>query len=197
MRVAVLLCVLVLTGVLVSRAGAAPPCDVSFDGSAGTSWTDPDNWSTGSVPGAGQHVCVPAALTAVVDSGEQTIASLQAPGTVEVASILSLTDTSNDSAITTLRLNGGTVGGPADLDVTGALTWTGGTFAGTGTTRLRPGSTSSQSGFGTLAAGHTLVAAGTLRLIGSDNFDYLLLDAGSRLENSGILDLAAATTIAA
>ena len=197
MRVAVLLCMLALTGLLVSRAGAAPPCDVSFDGSAGTSWTEPDNWSTGAVPAAGQHVCVPAALTAVVDSGEQTIASLQAPGTVEVVSNLSLTDTSNDSSVTTLRLNGGTVGGPADLDVTGALTWTGGTFAGTGTTRLAAGSTSTQSGFGTIAAGHTLAAAGTLRLIASGGFDYVVLEAGARLENAGILDLAAATSIAA
>ncbi len=198
MRVVALLLVLALSGLVTSRAAAAaPPCGVSFDGSEGTSWTDPDNWSTAAVPGAGQHVCVPVGLTAVVDSGEQTIASLQAPGTVEVLSGLSLTDTANDSSIATLRVTGGTLGGPADLDVTGALTWKGGTLGGSGATRLAASSNSTQSGYVTIGAGHTLAVAGTLRLIASEDFNYVALEAAARLENSGVLELAAATPIGA
>ncbi|HUG09427.1 MAG TPA: LEPR-XLL domain-containing protein, partial [Opitutaceae bacterium] len=86
-------------------------------------WNVGANWSGGIAPGAGD--------TAVVSSGTVTISQ------GVVVSVAGFT------------FSGGTLNGAGQLNITGLITWTGGSMAGTGTTRIEAGGTYSFEGTNT------------------------------------------------
>ena len=52
---------LVLAALTSARGRAAPACTITWDGGGGTfSWHTATNWDTNVVPGASDHVCIPA-----------------------------------------------------------------------------------------------------------------------------------------
>jgi hypothetical protein len=81
--------------VLAPRAMAAT-CPVEFTGTFGTDWTTAANWSTGSVPTAGQDVCIsPSASSVQIEPGVAAkVASIDAHSIVfvEAGGSLTLTD---------------------------------------------------------------------------------------------------------
>jgi hypothetical protein len=76
-----------------------PPVVPTFTGGSG-SWTDPDNWSTGVVPGPTDAVVIPLGSAVVVDAADDVeIGSLTVDGEVRVEGRLTIND---DSVVTGL-----------------------------------------------------------------------------------------------
>jgi len=82
----------------------------TWNGTSGN-WSDAAKWSCGSAPGAGD--------TAIINSGVVTLDA--------------------DFTVHDLTLSGGTLQGDKNITVTGTLTWTGGSQAGTGATTIAAG----------------------------------------------------------
>jgi hypothetical protein len=110
------------------RAGAADSCSlagvVTWDGGAGTNdWLDGDNWSTNSVPTSSDHACINTApLGGFVDigSGSASVASVESTQSITIDSgSLAVNSTTQGSAISTLNLATGTIGGAGTLTVNG------------------------------------------------------------------------------
>jgi hypothetical protein len=87
--------------------------------------------------------------------------------------------------IPNLQLDSGAITGAADLTITHAFLWTGGTMSGTGSTDLAAGSTLTLRGSGDLG-GRTLNLDGTL--VGSGTLLGTVINAG-KIELSGILTI--------
>jgi hypothetical protein len=152
-----------------ARGVTAPTCTITWTGGAGTTaWATAANWSTGVVPGASDHVCIPVVPAAVVyssGSGTTSILSLQAQAPVSLTGgTLNLTDTDNASNVATFSQSAGTLGGAATLNIGGTYTWTGGTMSDAGTTQVAAGAALSQGGSTTLANGRLLEVVGTYSL---------------------------------
>lgn len=110
---------------------------------AGGLWSDPANWSGGSVPGPSDHAVIDrpgdyvvtldteARITALTLGGEGATPTL-----VLRAPSLRLAGPSRVAEGATLHLDGGIVTGPGDLLVDGTLLWTGGTLSGAATTLI-------------------------------------------------------------
>ena len=60
------------------RSAASPTCTITWDGGAGTTaWATTTNWDLDRLPGAADHVCIPAVPAAVVYlTGTTSILSL-------------------------------------------------------------------------------------------------------------------------
>jgi Bacterial Ig domain/Calx-beta domain/Lamin Tail Domain/RTX calcium-binding nonapeptide repeat (4 copies) len=136
-----------------------------FDGGpagTGTQWDLAANWNNDTLPGAGDHVCIPAlAIPGVIfDSGTHAVLSVtsEEPFTVSGGS-LSLTSGSQPSSFAALTVSGGTIGGAGNVDVTGVTAFTGGTMTGAGTTTANGGLTIAGT-TKTISGGRTLVNDG-------------------------------------
>ncbi|HEV8065043.1 MAG TPA: hypothetical protein VGP46_09435, partial [Acidimicrobiales bacterium] len=120
-----------------ASAGGTCPADGSNDtwtGSGGTSaWATASNWSNG-VPGTdtpttNDHPCIPGTVTVAYSGGTTAIAALQAgDATLAVSGgelELGNTDTSSVGA---LEFTGGTIAGSGTIEVSGDSTWSAGTL---------------------------------------------------------------------
>ena len=99
-------------------------------GGDGTSWVDPDNWSSTAVPDADSDILI------ALDSGSPYTISV--PGEVTINSLLlnsesaELTIQDSLSVLTSYIQSGGTLSGSGAISVTGQLTWNGGAVSGSG-----------------------------------------------------------------
>lgn len=110
-------------------------------------WSDPAHWQGGEVPGEKDVVVLTAdegaSYTVTVDQDAVVTAVVLEAGagsrTLELPrASLKIHGTSRVAEGQTLRLAGGILTGPGDLEVAGTLSWTGGAMSGTGTTRILP-----------------------------------------------------------
>ena len=181
----------------------APGCEdrpgrIDWDGGGGTgAWNEPTNWAGDTLPGPGSHACIALAGAAVViDAGTASLASLQvAPGsslTITGSAVMELVGP-EPSTIATLGLYAGTLTGGGTRTITGSAVLDAGTLTGNGRTVIAPGAQlqTGSGGGGTLAinGGHVLaIEAGASGLWGPGPHD-ITLDAPSRIENAGELDI--------
>lgn len=149
-----------------------------------STWNEPANWSPNGVPGAGDNV--------VINSG-----------TVKLTTNVQVKD---------LILNSGIITGNADLSITGEMSWSSGSLAGSGTTNVNPGAALAISGSGlknlikrTLRNQGTITWTGTGELklrnhahiqneagalfdiLNNVRMDYVLADSGGSFTNAGTL----------
>ena len=142
------------------------PTSVSWSGNGdGTSWTDPNNWAGGQLPGPSTDVTLNPAgnPTIVIASGVQSVRSVNSSvainitgGELDVATTsqapsitLSSTATLGGSGswtLTNLTLQDSCTVNGGNITVNGTLTWNGGTMSGTGVTTVPSGATLTMSG---------------------------------------------------
>jgi hypothetical protein len=146
------------------------------DGWAGPSegaWETPGNWSTGKVPGAADTVCIPA-KTNVQISGEVTSRAgvIDSEGMLEISrGTLELTRSSATSRVASMIIqNRGVLAGAGNLDISGSLSWTGGTMSGAGTIVLASGADATVAG--TSLAERRFTNEGTIELAGTFGGGY-------------------------
>ena len=201
--------VVVAAGPAIGQATPATGCEdrpgrIDWDGGGGNgSWNEPTNWSTDAVPGPGSHACVAVpGASVVIDSGSVSIASLQVmPGSAFAITGSAAVELSGPEAsvIDVLGVYAGTLGGGGTRTVTGSAVLDAGILSGNGRTVIAPGAqlqVGSGAG-GTLAinGGHVLaIAAGASALWGPGPHD-ITLDAPSRIENAGELDITTDRTL--
>lgn len=171
MRVCGLVTCAVLALVPAGRLAAAgtPSCTITWDGGASGSWHTPSNWDPDRLPGPGDVVCIPAGANATYSESGTSVATVLVDGVLSLADgTLTVTSTADPSTIATLDQSAGTLDAAATVLLTGSgangSTWTGGSMAGPGTTRIASGATLDISGSSrvTLAAGRSLDVRGTL-----------------------------------
>ncbi len=145
-------------------------CTDTFTGSTSSVWSDPTNWSTGTVPGGTDWACIPATagnLPATVNDSD-AVDGLTNVGGVTVNGTLDISDTGNASTSPgPLTVDpGGSLGGNAALTISGSLSLAGGfsqaTLAGPGTVTVMAGGVlqaGTQSGF---SGGSAQVSGGSL-----------------------------------
>ena len=155
-------------------AAAAPACTITWDGGAvpaSTAWATAANWSGDVLPGAADHVCIPAGATVVHSTGTTSILSLQSQGALTLSGgTLSLTDTTvgNESNAVSIVQSNGTLGGAATLIVSSSYQWSFGTQTGAGETRIGVGATLTRTGGSTVAlTQRTLRNGGTVTVTGT------------------------------
>lgn len=124
---------------------------VSWVGPAEGDWTDPGNWSTGTLPGSGDDVVVDIGVAVLVhySNGSAQVRSLSLRGTLELsAGSLTLTHASQIDGVLTIDADAAlTAAGPlASLTVTGQTDVTGGVFAVDGAQVSLPGVTQRAGG---------------------------------------------------
>ena len=188
-------------GSLAAQGGFAcedRPGRVDWDGDAGTSaWNDPVNWSSDVLPGAGGHVCIAMpGLSVVLDTGVASIASIEvapASGLILAGSATLDIAGPEPSTLATLGVYGGTLSGAGTRTVTGSAVLDAGTLSGNGRTVIGPGGRlvigSGVGGTLAINGGHVLaLEAGASGVWGPGPHD-IALDAPSRLENAGGLDI--------
>jgi hypothetical protein len=156
------------TGILqpVGQSG----CTNIWTGTANDSqWGNAGNWSSGSVPGSGDRVCIRANASATVGYNTTSqIMSISDLGGLTIQGSLTLTDAAATSTVQNLNLpaatyNSNVLSNAGTLDVTGSFSWAGGTISGAGSLMLLPGSTGTiSSSLGNLYLSGTLVNDGTL-----------------------------------
>ncbi|WP_413925129.1 Ig-like domain-containing protein [Candidatus Accumulibacter phosphatis] len=121
-----------------SRFTVSDERTVEWVAATGGLWSDPANWSTGTLPGAGDDVVVALPTFAVVtfDSGDTSIRSLHSSaGLAITGGSLSLAEASVVNG--PFSMSGGTLGGRGTLTLEGKdNTWSGGMMTGGGTTRI-------------------------------------------------------------
>lgn len=175
-------------------------CTTTWTGGAGDgAWGSGGNWSTDDVPSADAVVCIPAGATVTVSASAAEAGSIQADGATVTLTGGSLA-ISQDSVIGTVVQSGGALS-TADLLITDALNWTGGTMLGAGTTTLANTAagavTTTQGAAAILLDGHSLVNDGTLTIDCSQATDPTATDGlisgvnGAVLSNLGTMTLAA------
>ena len=166
-----LLCGLVACAVLALvpagrlAAAGAPPCTITWDGGSSGSWHTPSNWNPDRLPGPEDVVCIPVGASVAYTSGTTSVSILRVDGGLALAGgTLTLTSMEHESTIVTLGLAGGSLDGAATVLLTGHLTWTAGSIAGSGTTRIVDGAVGDITGSGmvTVAGGRILDVRGTL-----------------------------------
>jgi adhesin HecA-like repeat protein len=114
--------------------------------------------------------------------------SFSGEGPVRVSSgTVNAGDTADDSvSMINVELSGGTLGGVGILNVTGSMTWTGGTMSGGGVLTLAAGGTLAIEGAGAKTlSGYTLNNMGTVVWTGGD----LRMSSTSTVDNSGLWDV--------
>ena len=126
-------------------------------------WSDGNNWTCGFAP----------------DGDDTAILSI---GTINL-----------DSDVTVLAFDqsGGTLQGPYDLTVTGALNWTIGTQEGTGRTVIAPGAVMTLLGSGRSLYGRTIENWGSVEWINGN----LYLNDGATIENGGTIEFENVDTV--
>lgn len=141
-------------------------CNVSWTGSAGDgAWQTAGNWSTGAVPTARQRACIPTGATVHITGGTSEAGALESKGNLVISGgTLDLTDAGAVSEVVALTESEGNVAGAGTLDVSGSLSWTGGSMSGPGSTVLGPDAVASIAS-ATLAS-RELTNEGTLTVDG-------------------------------
>jgi hypothetical protein len=111
------------------------PCDVSWDGGAGTtSWHDAANWSPNIIPGPDHDVCIDVPASAVTVrhfQGNSSVRSITSQETIEL-STSSLTVAAPTALNNGLSFLSGTLGVNGPITLGGASSWSGGMFLGSG-----------------------------------------------------------------
>ena len=174
---------------LESLEDRALPATINWMNAGSGNFDTAANWSTGSVPGAGDDVVINTASSATITvkmgdslfvhsittAAGDTLAvsngSLTLLGNSSLAGALSLSGSSRLLVNTSLSVGGtltensGELTGPGNVTVTGTLTWTGGTMSGPGVTDAKGGLVlgmpSATSNSSDILAGRTLVNEGT------------------------------------
>ena len=166
---------------------AAPTCTVTWTGTAGDgAWLTASNWNPGHAPAAADYACVLSTAGAITVAGSNTILGVDSEGAgLSVSGSLSLTDTTQDSIINALTLNG-FVGGAAKLTIKGATIWNSGSLGGSGT--VVNGGTVAIATNASVAVLGNLVNQGTVRQPGG-NAPTVCLQDGVTLENAGTFDI--------
>jgi hypothetical protein len=137
-------------------------CTDGWTGPSEGAWGTPGNWSTGNVPGPADTACIPAGATVHVREGTNETGVLRSEGEVVISGgTLKLANSAKASELTSLTQSSGTIAG-ATLEISQALSWTGGTMEGPGPTILGPAAVSSVSNV--ILAGRELINEGTLTL---------------------------------
>jgi hypothetical protein len=186
-------------------------CTDTWAGGAG-SWDTAANWSTGAVPAAGDHVCLPADADVTISNNAQ-VADIQGDDAqlTSTGGTLVLSDAAATSHLQTFALRGGTLDGDGSLTIGTSFTWAGGEMRGAGTTTLASGATGALTltsqgtlrggrnfdNHGTLtwsggsmwgAEGSTFVNEGTLHANSEDGFGFYNWFGSPKLINSGTID---------
>jgi hypothetical protein len=135
-----------------SAADAAPACTITFTNTSGGSFFTPANWTDNSsahrLPITTDDACIPSGVTGAVtfsvSGGNMTVDRLTAAGSggfTMTLGTLTLTDSTNSSAIYDGILSGGIITGAGALSLTGTTTWNNAAMEGTGTTTVANGAT--------------------------------------------------------
>jgi RHS repeat-associated protein len=117
-------------------------CDDTWTGDAGDGlWQTASNWSTESVPEAGDRACIGAGETVQLTSGSYQVGSVEDEGTLRVAGgSLELDNTSPASHVASFEFWDGTLSGSGTLDVSSHFYWGySGVMSGSGQTVLDTG----------------------------------------------------------
>ena len=122
--------------------------DVTWDGGAGTgAFHSAANWSTDTVPGIADDVCIPdiGPTTVVTYSQDtRTINSLQSFESFTISGgQLDIATASSIESPAAFTMSGGTLGGAGTVTVGGPTTWTSGSMIGSGATILNSNTTMS------------------------------------------------------
>jgi hypothetical protein len=145
--------------VFLSLGGSPTSCNVEWDGSAGDGrWDTAANWSTDTLPGPADWVCIPEGSTANHATGTSAVAAVTAPGTLRISG--GTLGIAGNSSITHLQITGGTLDGTGGIDVQDQFTWSGGNLNGAGDLTLVGNATATVSG--TVSLARHLVNQGTL-----------------------------------
>jgi hypothetical protein len=154
-------------------AAGTPSCTITWDGGSSGSWHTPSNWDPSRLPAPDDVVCIPAAMTVTHSSGTTAVATVLVDRTLALgSSTLSVTSTAAPSRIATLAQASGTLGGAATVLLTGSAanssSWSGGSMAGPGTTRIASGASLTIIGSSArlLANGRSLENLGTVTWTG-------------------------------
>ena len=146
---------------------AAATVSWNVDGSG--FWDVAGNWSTGSVPQAGDDVVIDrpsATITVTHRSGTSTIKSLTCSETFVLSNgTLTIADSSTVSGPFTL--SGGSLRGSGVVTVNGPMSWTGGSMRDTGVTNANAGMQIANTGSIQLLENRTLNNAGIATWIGA------------------------------
>jgi hypothetical protein len=172
--------------------GEGPPeCTDTWTGGASTeAWATAGNWSAG-VPGSSDIACIGSGMTVRVTTGAQSVASLQAEGTLVISGgSLDIAEESEASTVDSLSLAGGTLSLAGDLDVTSSLESSeSSTVNGAGRLVVQSGATGSLGAGGCsllTLSGVTLLNEGTVTLGASGGVaGQLDMLEGAKLENAG------------
>ena len=184
-RKAVWLASLVILMVLALPAAAwAATCGPEWKGPAeGGAWGTAANWSSGTVPGAGEVACIGAGVKVLVSAGAYQVGVVQGEGALVLhEGTLEVTDAAEPSAISSLSLEYGAVlTGAGTVEVSGSFSWDGGSkMSGSGLTVVSSGATGSVTASAELD-GRTLVNEGTFTFSEGSIF----MDEGAEIDNSG------------
>ena len=188
-------------------AAGTPSCTITWDGGTSGSWHTPSNWDPDRLPALDDVVCIPAAATVTHSSGTTAVATVLVDGTLALgASTLSVTSTAAPSRIVTLdQTAGGTLGGAATVLLTGSAanssSWSGGSMAGPGTTRIASGAALTIIGSSArlLANSRSLENLGTVTWSGGvlhtvdGSRPRIVVGAGGLLDMSGDVHLLSST----
>ena len=132
-----LLVVLLALAVVPSVASAEALCTDTWTGPSEGQWTTAEDWSSGKVPNSADVACIAAGKTVMISGGTNQAGVLQDKGTVVLSGgSLELVDTLEASSASSLMLSGGTLTGPATLNVSGTFSAREGHMSGSGSTVL-------------------------------------------------------------
>ncbi len=143
---------LVVAGALALPAGAlvlpsvaaAAECTDTWAGPAEGNWQTAANWSAEHAPTSSDVVCVGPEGSPRMFEGSNQAGLLVVEGTLLIAGgSLEISNTSEASSVATLSMAGGTLTGPAIVDVSVSLTARYATMAGSGSTVILPGASAS------------------------------------------------------
>ena len=150
---------------------------VSWINAAGGLWSDPANWSTGTVPasGADVYITLDGIYTVTLDVsamvGNLTLGGANGQQTLQVNSgSLTVDGAGGVGAAGVLSLVGGTLRGNGDLEVAGLFLWSGGTLTGAGRVLVHGQMEFAGTSVKTINA-KTLDVAGTALVTGAGRFD--------------------------
>src|SRR5271157_570589 len=133
---------------------------ISWNNPSGGDWDTASNWSSNSVPGAGDDAVLSIAVTNPIThslSNSDEVRSLTSQDPINISGGTLAVDAAS-TVNNTLTLAGGTLTGHGDLTVTTEFDWTGGTLSGTGKLILSPNAQMNLTGAsGTMTGGNRSV----------------------------------------
>ncbi len=167
------------------------PCVNTWTGAAGDGlWQTAGNWSSGSVPGSGDEVCIPTDATANITEGSQTVGRVNGKGSLVISGgSLELSDASQPSKLGSLSLSEGTLTGSGTLDLASSFTLGGNsTMSGSGAIVIGP----EANGLIDASTGCEPMTLSQRTLVNEGRLSYawgtLMMSDGAVLENGGTLE---------